>query len=106
MKKLTELEFERLEKNRAILNGIEGEVKLEKQRLSEVDLRQKILELMIANLNVERLGLSKNITGLNERKMREKSHHEEVLAKIKKRLKIKGAFGYNPDTLEVILNDS
>lgn len=101
-KTLTELEVERLEKHRLLDEFRAKEIEALDLRLSQLQEKRTILELSIRNLEIERRNLLDAKTTVL--KQREKDRLERVthLEQIKARLNVKGNFGYNPDTLEIV----
>lgn len=101
-KKLSALEFERMERARLLkeLRSKEGEsLKLQSEL---INAQKRILELQISNLELKRRDVIEHQAKVNQKIADDKKQYEDVLTGIKKRLKLKGKFGYNPDSLEVV----
>ena len=101
-KKLTPLEAEKMEKARLLLELREKELLLVNSEHKALDHRQQILQLMISNLTIERHAANDKKAEVLASKERDKKVHDEFLASVRKRLKLVGKFGYNPDTLEIV----
>lgn len=100
--KLTSLEFETLEKHRLTVELQRSTLNLHFAEKQNLELTAKVLELKreiairsLANKDAEMSQIRSSI---------EKMLDAQALAssKVTKRLKIKGRFGYDPETLEVI----
>lgn len=101
-KKLTDAEFEKLERFR-----VEGE--LRKKELDYLEAKNQhvndqeiIIQLMQKNLEVDRLKLAKERETLITATRKTKEQREQLMETIKERLELKGRFGYDPDTLVVV----
>lgn len=104
-KKLSAFEVERLERAR-VLKELRSKEQVNLQLQFElVSARQKILELSIRLLDLDRHQIADDREKVNVKTATERKEYENDLAAIKKRLKLTGKFGYNPDTYEVITDD-
>lgn len=101
-KKLTSLEYERMESTRLKRELRSKELLLLSQKAERINDKQHILELMIKTLELERRQVLDDKQTVQANLAKEKQENEELLNGIKKRLKISGKFGYNPDTLEIV----
>lgn len=104
-KKLSSLEAERLEYSRVLKELRQKETAFLAQAMERLSDRQKILELQIKNLDIERFLISKDREAVKAKTAQERKDHDALLEQIRKRLKLKGTFGYNPDTLEIIQDE-
>lgn len=101
-KKLTSLEFERMEHYRLLKELRAKELAILNLQVDRIADKQRILELMIKNLDIERHSIVSDKEKVNKRAGKERDEYEVILSKIRKRARLTGKFGYNPDTLEIV----
>jgi hypothetical protein len=101
-KKLLEVEFERMEKARVLRELRAKEVALVDLKAKFLDAQEMILKLQVKCLEIERRVCADDRDTISGRKRMDAEAAEENMSKIKERLSIKGRFGFDPDTLEVI----
>lgn len=104
-KQLTELEYERLEKSRLLQEFRAKEMEILKLQERHLSDRKTVLEMSIRNLSLERLEIERERQKVGASLEAEKEGHREILAGIRSRLDLKGEFGYNPDTLEIVQDE-
>jgi len=105
IKKLTKIEALELENYFLETEIIKRDLDIEILKDLGLGLREEIKKYQINEIRLDRSSIKAHQKTLKEKKENLSSQREVVLTKIKKRLGLKGAFGFNPDTLEVTLND-
>lgn len=71
-----------------------------------LDLKKEVKRHELRELSSEISSTKKHRKRLKGKKENLASQREEIVEKIKKRLKLSGAFGFSPETLEVIPNEN
>ena len=94
----------RMERARILLDLREKELALVAERRKGCDYRQQACQLMITNLTIDRRDLNDEHEKTLAKKLSDQKTHEEFLATVRERLGLLGAFGFNPDTLEIVEN--
>jgi len=104
-KRLTQLEYERLEKLRLLqeFRGKENQILALRER--SIADRKAVLEMSIKNLGLERLEIERECQKVTAALANDKQEHTTLLEDIRSRLGIEGKFGYNPDTLEIVQDE-
>ena len=102
MKKLKKDEFLQLE-----LEHLNSELLTKDKEILEFKrqlnrLTKSNLQHMIKDLDYECLSLKTELNTVEIKREKQKDKRNIVLSKIRKRLKLSGKFGYNPDTLEIL----
>ena len=94
----------RMERARILLELREKELALVAEKRRGCDSRQQVFQLMLTNLTIDRRELNDEHEKTLARKLSDQKVHEEFLATVRERLGLLGAFGFNPDTLEIVEN--
>lgn len=101
-KKLTKEEFLELELLHAKSDIMNREKVILELRKELIDMKKSLLVYANKEMEVNLVDLDKTLSALNKKAEDGKKERESSIGKVKKRLKIKGRFGYDPDTLAVL----
>ena len=102
VKKLTALEFHKLELVSAKRELLEKDMEINKAKVKLHALQKLISNYQVQDLNRAISGLENGITTLQDKKKNLSGQRDEIIMPIKKRLKIKGPLSYNDETMEVV----
>jgi hypothetical protein len=101
-KRLTSLEFERLERARVLKDLRAKEQECLRLKQQAVKDRRKVLELTARCYDLDDKLLFDELTALETKTRSEKDGYDKLLGEIKERLAIAGKFGYHHETLEIV----
>lgn len=99
--RLTDLEAARMEFHQALASGRQEATKVLALENRRIEDQERILNLMLKNLEIDRLKLQNAKNEFNANTAEQEKGYEKFLGTIRERLGIKGHFGFDPQTLEV-----
>ena len=103
--KITELQGERLEKGRLSQDSIKKELEILELRRKNLELQKSLAQVSIQSIDSKMLNMANEISHSKRKQADLMVEHSKFIEELKKQYNVKGAFGYNPDTLEIIPND-
>lgn len=101
IKKLKQSEYLELELEHLMVDAVEKDKEIAQLKMDLAHSRMSTLKYMIKELQMEKVQLADDLQNLSKKREAQTKKRSALLDKIRKRLKLSGKFGYNPDTLEI-----
>jgi len=102
VKTLTEIEYEQLERYRALEELQKSRQDCIKYQTDIIELKKINYDLAIKALSVDKFVISENKKQIDNETIKVMAKKNIIHDVIRKRLSLNGKFGYNPDTLEIV----
>lgn len=105
-KYLNEAELEKIERHRVTKELRDVEAELLRQRQARVEDARRYFELKIMSLKIEENQIRDDLAASRDRALADAREREGTMAAVRRRLELPpGRFGYDPETMKVILDD-
>ena len=102
IKKLTQEEFFALETNHLKQNLFDKELSIISKDIQNLDTEVSLMKMTIENLSFKKANLIAHQSNTIKKRQTHIDDHQCELEAIRERLGIKGRFGFNPETLEIV----
>jgi len=104
--KLTEVELGEFGRFDALKTSAANLDRLISLKMENIGLKEEQTKLILNDLGHRRKEVVEERAKLSQQRATLQKDYEDFVGRIRARLKIKGNFGYNPETAEVILDES
>jgi len=103
---LNEVELTEFKKFDALKTSAASLEKLLNLKMENLTLKESQSQLILKDIGHQRKDIIDDRSKLSKERADLQKKYEDFVESVRKRLKIKGNFGYNPETAEVILDES